>query len=44
MIRPARTLDRSPLDAWLQRGALAAMVMMGAALLGVGLSLYGTLP
>ncbi|MEN9798746.1 MAG: hypothetical protein RL653_2442 [Pseudomonadota bacterium] len=43
MIRPARTLD-SPWDAWLQRGALAAMVGVGATLLGVGLSLYGTLP
>ena len=43
MISRART-THSPWDAWLQRASLAAMVMVGATLLCVGLSLYGTLP
>ena len=34
----------NPWDAWLQRAAVAAMVTVGATLLGVGLTLYGLNP
>ena len=35
------SLSQGPLDLWLQRLALSAMVALALAILGVGVALYG---